>query len=341
VSFEHAIDRTCEFVSTATQRFAVVMLCLSRGQLLLSGLVPSQEPRGRFRKSPVEVRVPNLVPRSAHAVAPGVCRTRDESTIRRAILHPWEAIELVHFIEQDETQDVANARHGLSSVKGLGIVVLSRVEDNAFEVAEPRIIIGDQIEVDLKGLVDSRVVKPLGAAFTLGLISDCLADCWQVIWRIGIVDMRQAFRAFAPQVGAASKHITGRAPLGRIDRGFWKHAAAEQGGQLVRVDVVICGLTAVHGFQRARVSQNKGAICLSAEIGEPIPGEETLDSHNQPLTIRGNGFAKGCRSGFHMAGHKDFSLVAQDADIHGAGMQVDTTVTWVLVGVESPEVSSS
>jgi hypothetical protein len=33
--------------------------------------------------------------------------------------------------------------------------------------------------------------------------------------------------------------------------------------------------------------------------------------------------------------------VAQDADVHRAGVQVDTTVKWVLLGVESHEVSSS
>ena len=32
--------------------------------------------------------------------------------------------------------------------------------------------------------------------------------------------------------------------------------------------------------------------------------------------------------------------MAQDTDIHGAGMQVDTAVKWMLMGVESHEVSS-
>jgi hypothetical protein len=90
------------------------MRFLQPGQLLLSGLVPSKEQRSRFSKGPCEVRGPTLVPRSAQAFAPGFCRTLDESTIRREILHPWEAIDLVNFVEQDETEDVANARHGVS-----------------------------------------------------------------------------------------------------------------------------------------------------------------------------------------------------------------------------------
>jgi hypothetical protein len=113
-AFEHTIDRTGEFVSQDTQRFACVMLVLQPGQLFLSGLVPSKAQRSRFRKGPCEVSVPNRVPSSAQAFAPGFFRTRDESTIRRDILHPWEAIDLVHFVAPDETEDCANARHGLS-----------------------------------------------------------------------------------------------------------------------------------------------------------------------------------------------------------------------------------
>src|SRR4029434_3694532 len=108
-SFEHDIDRTCEFVSQDTQCFAFVMLFLQLGQILLSGLVPSQEQRGCFRKGPFEVRVPNLVPRSAQAFTPRFFRTLDESTIRSKILHTGEAIDLVNFVEQDETEDFANA----------------------------------------------------------------------------------------------------------------------------------------------------------------------------------------------------------------------------------------
>ena len=38
---------------------------------------------------------------------------------------------------------------------------------------------------------------------------------------------------------------------------------------------------------------------------------------------------------------QDLPILVQDAEVHGAGMQVDATVKLVLLGVESPEVSSS
>ena len=39
--------------------------------------------------------------------------------------------------------------------------------------------------------------------------------------------------------------------------------------------------------------------------------------------------------------HQDLAILVQDAEVHGAGMQVDATVKLVLFGVESHEVSSS
>jgi hypothetical protein len=34
-------------------------------------------------------------------------------------------------------------------------------------------------------------------------------------------------------------------------------------------------------------------------------------------------------------------VLIQDTEVHGAGVQVDATIKLVLLGVESPEVSSS
>jgi hypothetical protein len=39
--------------------------------------------------------------------------------------------------------------------------------------------------------------------------------------------------------------------------------------------------------------------------------------------------------------HHNLPVMVENADIHGAGMQVDTAVKWVLLGIEAHEVSSS
>jgi hypothetical protein len=54
--------------------------------------------------------------------------------------------------------------------------------------------------------------------------------------------------------------------------------------------------------------------------------------------IGGHSLEKGFRSRFLVAVQQDAPLVTHDADIHGAGLQVDTTVKTVLVGVEALEI---
>jgi hypothetical protein len=72
-----------------------------------------------------------------------------------------------------------------------------------------------------------------------------------------------------------------------------------------------------------------------------VPGDEAFDADDEILPIGGNGFQKwfGCR--LHMPGLKDLSLLVQDAEIHASGVEIDATITLVLLGVASHEVSSS
>src|SRR5215216_2163306 len=89
------------------------------------------------------------------------------------------------------------------------------------------------------------------------------------------------------------------------------------------------------------MAQDDGHALFSAQIGTPRPGAETFDRHDQALALGGNRLEKRCRSGLHSAVSQAFLLLAQDADVHAAGMQVDTTVKGVVGGVEAHEVFSS
>jgi hypothetical protein len=89
------------------------------------------------------------------------------------------------------------------------------------------------------------------------------------------------------------------------------------------------------------VSKDKRNAFPGAEGGEPVPGEEAFDAHNQMLAVGCNGLEKRVRSGWHMPVYKDLAILVQDTEGHGAGMQVNATVKFVLFGVESHEVSSS
>jgi hypothetical protein len=91
----------------------------------------------------------------------------------------------------------------------------------------------------------------------------------------------------------------------------------------------------MNGFHVEGMTQDEGDTFCSTQISEPIPGEDTLDGHHQSVTIRGNGLEERFRSCFHIAVQQNFAVVAHDTDVHAPGMQVDTAVKGVLLGVES------
>jgi hypothetical protein len=101
------------------------------------------------------------------------------------------------------------------------------------------------------------------------------------------------------------------------------------------INLVVFRLATVDGFHIERVSQDEGDALFSAEVGEPLPGEETFHGAHETLTIGGNRLEERFRSRFHVAVQQDFALGAQDADVHTPGMHVDTAVKGVLIGVES------
>jgi hypothetical protein len=76
----------------------------------------------------------------------------------------------------------------------------------------------------------------------------------------------------------------------------------------------------VNGFHIERVSQDKGNIFLSAEIGEPLPGEDTFNGHDKAVAVGSNGLEKRFRSGFHIAVYEHLAILTQDTDVHASGM---------------------
>lgn len=70
-------------------------------------------------------------------------------------------------------------------------------------------------------------------------------------------------------------------------------------------------------------------------------GKSPVDGHNEMVAVGGNGLEERFRSGFHLAVHEDFAVLAHHTDLQTPGLQVDAAITLVLASVESPEVSSS
>ena len=120
-----------------------------------------------------------------------------------------------------------------------------------------------------------------------------------------------------------------------------QHAAAEEHGDFLGVNRVVCGLTAVDGFYRERVTEDKRHTLLGTQVCKPIPGEETCNTDDEIVALGGESLKQRFWGCGHGAVPERLPSVVHDAEVHGAGMQINATVKWVLVGVESHEVSSS
>ena len=107
--------------------------------------------------------------RRSRAFPRGFLGTLHEATIRGKILYPWEARNIMDFIEQHEAEDLADARHRLQQIQGVGVMVLGGFDDAEFDVTQQRIVVGDEGEIDFNAFLHRWICKALGNASRLAL----------------------------------------------------------------------------------------------------------------------------------------------------------------------------
>ena len=151
----------------------------------------------------------------------------------------------------------------------------------------------------------------------------------------GVLDMGNEFSPFPGKMGSSSEEVPGSAHVGGIHIGHWHHAASEEGCYLIGVDLVVFGLAAMNGFHVECMAKDKGDLLISAEISNPVLGEDALNGNDNVLTIGSNGLQKDIRVCLDVTVQEDLSLLIEDAEIHCSCMQIDTAVKLVLMGVKS------
>jgi hypothetical protein len=83
------------------------------------------------------------------------------------------------------------------------------------------------------------------------------------------------------------------------------------------------------------MAQDEGDRFSGAEIGEPVPDKHAFDGDDDILSVGLDGPEKIIRCGFAVTVEHGVALLIQDAKIHGSGVQIDSAIKLVLVGVES------
>ena len=117
-------------------------------------------------------------------------------------------------------------------------------------------------------------------------------------------------------------------------------ASSKHRCDLEGVDPVVLGLAAVDGLHVEDVAQDEGDSLPGAQVGEPVPGEDALDGDDEVLPVGGDRLEEGLRAGLHVAVQEDLTGLVEDAEVHGSGVQIDSAVVAVLLGVKLHGLSS-
>jgi hypothetical protein len=94
------------------------------------------------------------------------------------------------------------------------------------------------------------------------------------------------------------------------------------------------------GFHVQRMTQDKCNAVLSAQIGDPVPAKDALDTDDDVFQEGEDQLKKQLGLGGDILMQPGFALLVDDADVHFASVQIDAAVKLVLLFVKSHGVAS-
>ena len=227
---------------------------------------------------------------------------------------------------------MAEAGHGGQQRQGMGVRGPGSCAEGEVDGAQECLLGGEERQSDCETLLPGGVGTARGAPRAVGLVGDLCAEGGQVLLALGLVDLGQECGAFVRQRPAAPAQVPGGTPVGGRARGLREPPTTQQRRHLWRVDLVVFGRATLAGLQRAGMAQDNREACMGPQVREPVPGAQALDRHDEPLSRRGKGLQEGLRVGLHMARHQNLAALVEEAERHGAGMQVDAAGKWVRSG---------
>jgi hypothetical protein len=130
---------------------------------------------------------------------------------------------------------------------------------------------------------------------------------------IGVLDMSNEFSSFSGEMRATPEQISGGTHVGRIHIGHGHHASPQQGRYLIGVYFVVLGFASMDGFHIESVTQDKGDVLFTAEIGEPVPGENAFYGNDDVLTEWRDGFQKDIGVCLDVPMQDDLSFLVENA----------------------------
>jgi len=156
----------------------------------------------------------------------------------------------------------------------------------------------------------------------------------EIVLAGGILGMGEQFGPFAHEMIAPAHEIAGGPHLSRVDIGDRYQTSFEQRGNLMGIDFVVFAFAAMDGPHVEGMAKDERDVLVLAEVGQPVPGEHAFGSDNHVLAERFDDPQEDIRPGLYVTVQDDIPVPVEDADIHFVGVQVDSTVKFVLFGVK-------
>src|SRR5262245_2404290 len=115
-------------------------------------LGPSKEKYRSFREGPLQMHVADLFAGASISFSCGLFGALDQPGIGDKVLDCGEAFDIVDLVEDDQSQDLADAVHRAQPVEYVDVVYLGRLSDVELDLGEQLIVVIDEREVHLDGL---------------------------------------------------------------------------------------------------------------------------------------------------------------------------------------------
>lgn len=314
---------------------ALAVLSGHFGYIMFSPLTLAHEQRGGFGEGPLKMGVTDASTREAVAFTRRLLGALDQTGIGAKLLYRRKATDVLDFVKDHQRQYRADTGHGPQSEIGARIMALGMADDIGLQCLDLILHAVHEMDIRLYILTHAAVVKAFGQLVAIGAPFKLLVDAGEVVLEIGELDMCLQFGTPVDKVIASPQQVPGRTHLAGIDVGQGEGSTPDQLGDLLGIDLVVLGLSAMDRFHVERMAQYERDVLGLAEIGQPIPGEDALDTDYDIVPVGCNQLQEPvclCRDVLMKA---DITFVIEYADIHHLGMQVDSTVILVRSVIES------
>ena len=326
--FEHEVDGPSEFVCENGVGLELTHLGFQAVGISAEQRMMTFGQDGCFAQGPAQVGIAQFGSAQPLDLAGAGHGSLDQTAVAAEALNGGKAVDVLDFVENGQGQRLSDTRDGLEQGVIAGGDAASGGEQLGFQFEDHFIVVADHGQVGLERGLVVGIGEGLGQALAPRLTIAAAAG--HGFFTLGQLETLQALEQFgsAPHVGdALTEQSADGSFLGGVDIGGRDEIAAEQMGQLLRIDPVVLVLAAVDGADVKGMSEDEVEAGAQTGIGQPIPAEEALATDSQRMTPGSDLLEEEVEVVVANVGMEElFALAVHQTGVHGTGMQIDSAV---------------